>query len=371
VDDWAADSRDVIRLTGPDGPGTDELAAGLPPIAAEVTAVRDLDLVDPDRWPQALELLTRPPLRAALTEPTRVRLPDGTRADVPSYTAWWLRRHAIFGGRHPSGLRLPDSDPLLAGLYDMIDTANNTEYRARDDTRDAAADSVLLARLLSDPAVARALGVRSSLGELLAEPGGADDLLTLLADPLRPVSRPQLRALWSALATCDALTPDAVTPPDRVRAVRGRAVTVADADDALVLDAPDLWPLLEDRPLILAPYRHAPRLADLLDLPLASQEVPGAVDSPGDGDVYPVGADITAVLSGAPASYVEHDALTVDGTDVPWRYVDGVLHTATVEGIAHGLAWAAGQWHARHLVAALLSYPEETPRLLAESDLDS
>ena len=54
---------------------------------------------------------------------------------------------------------------------------------------------------LADPAIARALGVRSSLSALLAEPGGADDLLSRLADPARPVTRPQLRALWSALAT--------------------------------------------------------------------------------------------------------------------------------------------------------------------------
>ena len=53
VADWAADSAAM---------GGD---AELPPVALEVMAVRDLDLVDPDRWPRALELLARPPLRAA------------------------------------------------------------------------------------------------------------------------------------------------------------------------------------------------------------------------------------------------------------------------------------------------------------------
>ena len=77
------------------------------------------------------------------------------------------------------------------------------------------------------------------------------------------------------------------------------------------------------------------------------------------------------MLPGAPDSYREHDSLTVDGTDVPWRYRDGELHASTVEGLAHGLAWAAGQWHARHLLAALLISPEETARLLAEADLDA
>src|SRR6185437_10291488 len=119
----------------------------------------------------------------------------------------------------------------------------------------------------------------------------------------------------------------------------------------------------------LAPYRHATRLADLLDLPLASEEVPGTVESAGERHPAP---DIVAdVLPAAPASYLEHDRLIADGADVPWRYTGGELHAATVEGLAHGLAWAAGQWQARHLLAALLLSPEDTGRLLAEADLDA
>jgi hypothetical protein len=327
----------------------------LPPVAVEFTAVRDLDLVDPDRWPQALDLLTRPPLRAALTEPARVRLPDGTSADVASYTAWWLRRNVTLGGRHPSDLRLADADPLLSGLYDPVGVPG------------AAGAGQALTRVLADPAVARALGVRSDLTALLAEPGGADELLARLADPGRPVTRPQLRSLWSALAS--AAIPEDVTPPERVRAVHGDKLTVADANDVSVLDAPDLWPLVADQPLVLVPYRHAARVADLLDLPLASEEVPGVVESAGER--RPVPDIVPDVLPGAPGSYREHDRLTVDGTDLPWRYAGGEVHAATVEGLAHGLAWAAGQWHARHLVAALLISPEETARLLAEADLDA
>ena len=55
---------------------------------------------------------------------------------------------------------------------------------------------------------------------------------------------------------------------------------MADAADVLVLDAPDLWPLVAAQPLVLAPYDLAPQLADLLDLPLASEEVRGRVESP-------------------------------------------------------------------------------------------
>jgi hypothetical protein len=322
-------------------------AAAVPPIAVEVAAVRDLEFVDQDRWARALDLLARPPLRAALVEPVRVRLADGRHADVPSYTAWWLRRHVTLAGRRPAGLRAADSDPLLAGLYDDL----------------AAAPSGVLA----DPAIARALGVRTSLAGLLTEPGGPDELLTRLADAARPVSRPQLRALWSALATA-GLAPDEITPPEQVRAVRGTEVAVADADEVLVLDAPDLWPLCAKQALVLAPHDQAATLADLLDLPLASEEIPGAVES--SGRRTPVPPAVHAVLPAAPPAYQAHERLVVDGEEIPWRYRDGQVHAATPEGLACGLAWAAGRWSLRHVLAGLLSAPESAGRLLADADLD-
>jgi hypothetical protein len=352
--DWAAATRALLRpARDGQGPGGEYGGLdGLPPVAVEVLAVRDLDLIAPDRWPQALELLTRPPLRAALTEPARVRLPDGRHADVPSYTAWWLRRNLVIDGHRPGDLRVADADPLLAGLYDAIGGAGDSP----------------LARLTADPVIGRALGVRSSLAGLLAEPGGADDLLSRLADPARPVTRSQLRDLWSVLAAADGETTDTVTPPDRVRAVLGDKITVVEAGDVLILDSPDLWPLVTNQPLILVPGRDAGRLADLLDLPLASEEVPGAIESAGERG--PVPGVLLDTLPAAPTTYIEHESLIVDGVDVPWRYTGGELHASTVEGLAHGLAWAAGQWRARHLLTALLTSPDETERLLAEADLD-
>ncbi len=316
-----------------------QLASGdLPPVAPEVRAVRDLELVDPQRWPRARELLAAPPRRAALVEPTRVLLADGRHADVPSYTAWWLRHHPVLGGRRPTDVRVAGTDPLLAGLYDEAD-------------------------LPADPGVARALGARTSLAALLAEPDGPDELLDRLADPGRPVTRAQLRALWTALAD----VPEA-GPPDRVRAVRGDEVVVAAAGDALVLDAPDLWPLVASRPLILAPYDRAERLASLLDLPLASEEVAGKVESAPTR--RPVPAAAGSVLPGCPETYCAHDQLVVDGVSAPWRYVEGAVHAAGPGGLACGLAWASGAWAARHLLAALLSDPGAAARLLAEADLD-
>jgi hypothetical protein len=355
--DWAADSR--ARLEGDAEDGLPLQYGSIPPVALEVVAVRDLDLVDPGRWPRALELLARPPLRAALTEPARVRLADGRHADVPSYTAWWLREHLVLDGRRPGDLRAPDSDTLLDGLYDAV---------GADAGAAPGGGPAELARALADPVIARALGVRTSLADLLAEPGGPDELLTRLADPARPVSRRQLRALWAALATADALTPELVTPPDRVRAMAGAEVVVADAGDALVLDAPDLWPLLADQPLVLAPYQLAARLAELLDLPLASEEIAGTLDSAGQR--RPVPEIIAAVLPDAPAHYLAHDKLTVDGIELPWRYSDGEIHAATPAGLASAVAWQADQWPLRHLLTALLTSPDAAARLLADADLD-
>jgi hypothetical protein len=324
--EWAADI--CARLPG----------GGVPPVAAEVLAVRDLELVDPERWPRALELLATPSLRAALVEPTRVLLADGGHADVPSYTAWWLRRHPVLGGHRPTDVRAAGTDPLLAGLYDE-------------------------AALPVDQAVTRALGVRTSLTELLAEPHGAEELLDRLADPARPVTRAQLRALWTALAAVAE-----AAPPDRVRVVCGDEIVVADAGDALVLDAVDLWPLVAAQPLVLAPHDRATRLADLLDLPLVSEEIAGLVES--SPVRRPVPAIVHAVLPDAPTTYFAHDPLVVDGVSVPWRYTLGAVHAAGPGGLACGLAWASGTWSARHLLAALLGDPGSADRLLAEADLD-
>jgi hypothetical protein len=326
AEEWAADT--CARLQ----------TAGVPSVVPELLAVRDLELVDPARWPQAMEMLAGPSVRAALVEPTRVLLADGRHADVPSYTAWWLRRHPVLGGQRAIDVRLTGADPLLDGLYDE-------------------------AALSVDQAVARALGVRTTLADLLAEPGGADELLDRLADPERQVSRAQSRSLWTALAAVGE-----ATPPDRVRAVSGDEIVVADATDTMVLDAPDLWPLVAFQPLVLAPHEHAVRLADLLDLPLVSEEITGLVESAGQPREVP--QIVHAVLPGAPPTYHAHDKLVVDGVPVPWRYTGTTVHASDLGGLACGLAWACGKWSARHLLAALLTDPTATPRLLADTDLD-
>jgi hypothetical protein len=333
-----------------------EVLAGLPaqdvpPTVPELFAVRDLELVE--RWDKALELLARPPLRAAVVEPTRVLLADGRGVLVPSYTAWWLRRHPVLGGQRPGRLRAPGAEPILAGLYDP-----------------APADI--------DKQLLRALGARTSLAEALAEP---NDLLARLADPARTVSRDQLRAIWAALADSHQPAGDDPAaeralpkPPDRVRALVDDDIEVVPAADALVLDDPALLPLLAGQPLVIVPYELAADLAELLDLPLAGEEIEAGVAS--TGVRRPVPEVVRRLVPDAPAHYVEHDPLIVAGRTVPW-WCEGdadVVHVGAgddaIFGLARGLAWAGGRWSDRLLIEAALRTPDAIAVLLAEADLE-
>ncbi|MFD8198532.1 sacsin N-terminal ATP-binding-like domain-containing protein [Streptomyces sp. NPDC059701] len=332
VDVWSEDVLDRF----PDSP--------VPPVATEIVAVRDLDLVDDDQWPRALALLSRPPLRDALVEPVRVLLPDGTHEVVRPYTAWWLRGHPVLGGRRPAGLRAAGGDPLLRGLYDEADATG-----------------------FEDEQVLRALGVRTSVAALLDEPGGAAELLDRLADPDRPVTAAQLHALYGALAGLD---PEQVTLPDDLRAVRDGRVEVVDAADAVVVDSPDLLPFTSGVPLLPVRPVLAAELAELFQVRRLSESVTGEVHSEGTEHDVP---EPVRVLLGArtPASYVEHEELVVDGVEIDWRLTPaGVLHAATLEGVAAGLAWAAGQWPRRFEVAALLEDPSRTEELARDRWFD-
>jgi len=332
VDVWCEDVLDRL----PDAP--------VPPVATEIVAVRDLDLVDDERWPQALALLSRPPLRDALTQPVRVLLPDGTHEIVRPYAAWWLRGHPVLDGRRPAGLRAEGSDPLLHGLYDAADATG-----------------------FDDEQVLRALGVRTSVAALLDEPGGAAELLDRLADPDRKVSGAQLHALYGFLADLD---PEQVTLPDELRAVVDGEVRVVDAADAVVVDSPDLLPFTDGVPLLPVRPSRAADLAELFQVRRLSESVTGEVTS--EGAEHDVPESVRVLLGpSTPTSYVEHDELVVDGTELDWRRTrDGVLHASTLEGVAAGLAWAAGQWPRRFEVAALLEDASRTEELARDRWFD-
>ncbi|MEC4574749.1 sacsin N-terminal ATP-binding-like domain-containing protein [Streptomyces virginiae] len=332
VDVWCEDVLDQL----PDLP--------VPPVATELVAVRDLDLVDDDCWPQALAMLAQPPLRDALTQPVRILLPDGTTRSVRPYTAWWLRDHPVLDGRRPAGLRAACGDPLLEGLYTSADATG-----------------------FEDEQVLRALGVRTSVAALLDEPGGAAELLGRLGDPDREVTDRQLHGLYGALADLD---PEQVTLPDELRAVVDGEVLVVDAADAVIADAPDLLPLATGLPLLPVSPSRAADLADLLQVRRLSDTVPAEVTTPGEKHEVP---ESVRILLGpaTPATYFEHEELVAGGTELDWRRTpDGTLHASTLEGVAAGLAWSAGQWPRRFEVAALLEDPSRTTELARDRWFD-
>ncbi|WP_130292560.1 sacsin N-terminal ATP-binding-like domain-containing protein [Pseudonocardia sediminis] len=282
-----------------------------------VVAVRDLDLVADDAWPAALALLAGDrDTRAA------VLVPGG-------YTAWWLARHARIGG-HPASHWRTASATGLAGLYDPVPVGNG------------------------DEAVLAAAGVRDRLH--VDGPGDAADLLDRLGDDRREAGPGLVVAAHAVLA--EALTAERVDvadldPPDRVRALTGAVVA---AEGAVVLDAPWAAPALEGRGLVTGGDPDV--LAELLDLPLASETVRGKPSEPAAGT--PVRwAEVTEVVVachtlgvGVPdGELVRHDELRVDLTAPEQRRI-------TVA------AWpgADGRWHASDPLRALVGALSTTSR---------
>lgn len=260
------------------------------------------------------------------------------------YTAWWLRDHPVLDGRRPAGLRAAGGDPLLEGLYTSADATG-----------------------FEDEQVLRALGVRTTVAALLDEPGGAAELLGRLADPDREVTGRRLHGLYTALADLD---PEQVTLPDELRAVVDGEPVVVDAADAVIADAPDLLPLTAGLPLLPVSPSRAADLADLLQVRRLSETVPAEVTTP--GEEHDVPESVLLLLGPAtPTTYVEHEELIAGGTELDWRRTpDGTLHAATLEGVAAGLAWSAGQWPRRFEVAALLEDPSRTAELARDRWFD-
>ncbi|WP_042396328.1 sacsin N-terminal ATP-binding-like domain-containing protein [Streptacidiphilus carbonis] len=383
--DWAEEAAEQLDKDDQDGSRGPEV----PPVAAELLAVRDLDLVADDAWPQALAMLAAPPLRDAVVVPVRLLLPDGRTAQVPPYAAWWLRDHPVLDGRRPAGLRAAGADPLLRGLYEEARTG---------------LDEVFL----------HALGVRTTLSALLAEADGPDEVLYRMTDPDSEVSHRQLHGLYTALASVEL---SRIALPEEVRALppmdpetlrRPDGTVVVDVTEAVVADAPDLVQLLDGFPLITVAPALAAALGERLHVSLASEVAGGRVLS--EGTVHRVPEEVKELLPGCPEVYEEHDELLVVGPDgqdaaVGWRWdadspaprptgdtdggadgaeeeeeaerdefaapvPHGALHAATPEGLAAGLAWAAGQWHRRFEVLAVLGDPDRAYELSAARDFE-
>ncbi len=282
-----------------------------------VEAVRDLDLVADDAWPAAIRLLASEP--------------DTWRVMRSGYTAWWIAHHALLAGEPPAYWRLPDADDI-AGLYDVVPADLEPEHQAL-------------------------LGVRAELAVESTE--DAVDLLDRVADPSRTISRGITLRAYTALAEAvrdEVVDPADVDPPAEVRTTDGDVT-----DNAAVLDAPWLAPVTDA--YVAVDFDLAESLAELLDIPLASEVAP-TPESAGEPVRW---ADLGAVVDacdlvdlpvplGGP---IVHDELVVAGRQVSW-WVDGdTVHCEdTTEGLARALAWTTDRWPDRHLLAALLDDPD-------------
>ncbi|HEV2783877.1 MAG TPA: hypothetical protein VGX25_31205 [Actinophytocola sp.] len=280
-----------------------------------VLAVRDLDLIADDAWPRALRLLAGDPV----TWPA-LRQPGG-------YTSWWIGNNAVLAGAAPRFWRLPGAG-ALAGLYDPVPDVGLPE------------------------SVLAAIGVRGALDDV-----DASDLLARLGDPRREIPPGVLLRAYATLAGAD---PAEVDPPDRVRTLTG---DVRAAEDCAVLDEPWLLGLVPDDRLVCAgdDFTLAPALAELLDLPLASETVQLTVDSAGEWVGW---AELGAVVAACDLLGLEvpdGGLLVHDEPTAPpwWVDRDGAVHASdSADALARALAWLTDRWADRHILAALITDPE-------------
>lgn len=308
-------------FTAPDDGAVDtEVDPDLPPVP-------DLDLVADDAWPHAVRLLAKQPDTWRVLTARDRRLRD------------WLSANALLAGRAPRWWRLPSATEL-SGLFDPVPEVGLSE------------DLLALT------------GVR---GELALDPDHAAEdaelLCERLGDPERRVPTGVVLRVHSALS---ALPPEDVEPPERVRTLAG---SVCDAADTVVLDAPwflAIWPA--ERLVAAADFADAPALADVLDLPLASEETTATVDEKEGEPSFAEWAELPAIgevadllgISLPAGGVLIHEELTVVGTPVPWWCDDsGALHAAdSPEGLARAFAWAANRWADRVAVERLLDDPD-------------
>ncbi|MGW4842387.1 sacsin N-terminal ATP-binding-like domain-containing protein [Nocardia brasiliensis] len=289
--------------TGPDHDLDDEHSwwSTLAQEPRELAAVRDLDLIDDDAWPEALwQLASAPRTRRLLT-------------DHDGYTAWWLRTHARISGT-PLGLLRHPEDTEFDGLLPTFAVPGLAD------------DAAAIRSLLADPAVIT-LELAAALLDALADP----------ANTPTPEVISRTHARLSAAVAADRLDLTELELPERVRALSG---AVIDPADALVLDQPWFGLALPPDRLVVGVAETAPALAALLDLPLVSGSVTAEVVSIGRRTTWsaePLGVVLRQLLSLPPqdGELVLHDELTVRlhgaierTTTVPWWREGTTVHAS-------------------------------------------
>ncbi len=318
ADDWVDAVLDRLPADAP------------PPEWPPLTAVRDLELVAD--WPAALRLLT------GLPAPAWDDVLLGGAA-APGYLRWWLSTHPVLGGRRPDRLRRPGPGPLQ-GLYEPADVPAQ------------------LLELLRPPA---------TLDDVLADVDSAVELLHRLGDPARTARPAPLRTVYARLAV--ALDGVDVDPPARVRVAGDRV-----SGDAVVLDAPWLQPLVR-ADVVPAGGLPGP-VADLLDLPLASEVVRGVVTgSPGPARRWAElpGADLAAARLGLdelPGEVAVDPRLAVGDRPVPWWPGDPDRVDGTPEALGRAAAWRVGRWQLRQALTEAFALPGRALGLAAEDSLE-
>ncbi|MEH3076111.1 MAG: hypothetical protein PGN11_05455 [Quadrisphaera sp.] len=322
--------------------------AGDGAVASGVAVVRDLDLLREGAEGALLEHLAAvPALRSAVLDPVRVVRPDGSSLDVAPPSAGWLRAELGLAGCAAPGCE----EGLAAVLPQAPAWAGG-----------------------ADPALGRALGLVATAGDLDAD--GWQRVLDGAADLVPPVrmDAAAVLPLWRALAEATSADPalaEHLVPPSHVLALdAGAAVVVVPAERAAVVDDP-CWAQRTDLGArLVAGADLAAALADALEISLSSELAPGRVDPVGSTTTSAVPPQVRSALPGCPPRWTEHDALTVDGHEVGWwvtgRGEHADVRATTADGLARGLALAAGRWHARALVAELLAEPDRAAAVLVE-----
>jgi hypothetical protein len=286
---------------------------------ARMEAIRDLDLVADDAWPTAIRLLA--------SEPDTWRVMRG------GYTAWWIAHHALLAGEPPAHWRLPDASELT-GLYDVAPTDLEAHLQ-------------------------ELMGVRAEL--VVESTEDAEDLLDRLSDPARTITRGTIRRAYVALAEAvrdGVVDPADLDPPPEVRTADGEVT-----DNGAVLDAPWLAPVTDG--YVAIDVDLVTPLAELLDIPLASEAAPAGPEGGEPVEWTDLGAVVDACdVLGIPVPdgrVIVHDGLEVAGRRVPWWVEDETVHCEdSTAGLGRALAWVTDRWEDRHLLAALLEDPSNS-----------